>query len=131
MGELALLRGDPERATAELEQAQSLLPARGFSRTIHFIMPQHLPIWYALASAYLATGDEESAFRWFQRITDSTTEHLHWPIPFVRSSYYLGKIHESRGEMEKARTYYRRFYEYWKDGDIDRERVEEARRKLG
>jgi hypothetical protein len=26
--------------------------------------------------------------------------------------------------------YYHRFYEYWKDGDMDRERVEEARKKL-
>ena len=25
--------------------------------------------------------------------------------------------------MDKAREYYRRFYEYWKDGDMDRERV--------
>ena len=52
------------------------------------------------------------------------------PIPYVRSFYFLGKIHENRGEMEKAREYYQRFYEYWKDGDFDRERVEEARSKM-
>jgi hypothetical protein len=78
----------------------------------------------------LASGDEESASKWFQRITDSTTERLDWPIPYVRSFYFLGKIHENRGEMDQARKYYRRFYEYWKDGDIDREWVEEARSKL-
>jgi hypothetical protein len=27
--------------------------------------------------------------------------------------------------------YNRRIYEYWKDGDMDRERVEEAKSKLG
>jgi hypothetical protein len=32
--------------------------------------------------------------------------------------------------MAKAREYYRRFYEYWKDGDLDRERVEEAQSKF-
>jgi hypothetical protein len=51
--------------------------------------------------------------------------------PYVRSFYFLGKIHENRGEMEKAGEYYRRFYEYWKDGDVDRERVEEAKAKCG
>jgi hypothetical protein len=32
--------------------------------------------------------------------------------------------------MEKAREYYRRFYDYWKDGDMDRERVEEVESKI-
>ena len=51
------------------------------------------------------------------------------PVEFVRSFYFLGKINENRGDMEKAREYYRRFYEYWKDGDMDRERVDEAKSK--
>ena len=78
----------------------------------------------------MASGDEESASRWFRRITELTTERLNWPIPYVRCFYFLGKIHENRGEMEKAREYYRRFYEYWKDGDFDRERVGEALSKI-
>jgi tetratricopeptide (TPR) repeat protein len=127
-GEIALLRNDSERATAELEQAQSMLPARGFPQLR--TLPQHVPIWYSLASAYMASGDEDSASKWFQRIADSTTEHVDWPIPYVRSFYFLGKIHENQGDMEKAREHYHRFYEYWKDGDMDRERLEEARRKL-
>ena len=28
------------------------------------------------------------------------------------------RIHENRGETDKARECYRRFYEYWKDGDM-------------
>jgi hypothetical protein len=28
------------------------------------------------------------------------------------------------------KEHYRRFYEYWKDGNMDRERVEEVREKL-
>jgi hypothetical protein len=48
----------------------------------------------------------------------------------VRSHYFLGKIHEKRGEMEKAREYYRRFVELWNEGDLDRERIEEARSKI-
>jgi tetratricopeptide (TPR) repeat protein len=124
-GELALLRGNYQAALSELEQAQSMLPAR----KVHLLTSQHVPIWHALASAYLAAGREDNAAKWFRRITESTTERLSWPIPYVRSFYFLGKIHENRGEMDKARGYYRRFYEYWKDGDIDGERVKEAKRK--
>ena len=36
------------------------------------------------------------------------------------------KIHEKRGDTDEARAYYQRFVDYWKDGDMDRERVEEA-----
>ena len=118
-----------DKRRQKLEQAQSMLPTRGFARVDHPILPQHVPIWFALASAHMASGNEEGASRWFQRITDSTTERLAWPIPYVRSFYFLGKIHENRGDMQKAREYYRRFYEFWKDGDMDRERVEEAKRK--
>jgi hypothetical protein len=31
--------------------------------------------------------------------------------------------------MDRAREYYQRFVDFWGDGDIDRERVEEARTK--
>ena len=123
LGELALLRGDTVTAIRELEQAQSMLLPRGFPG-------DHVPIWFALGSAYLSAGEEDKALSWFERVEVSTNEHLLDPIPYVRSFYFLGKIHESRGEMEKARESYRRFYEFWKDGDLDREQVEEARRKI-
>jgi hypothetical protein len=32
--------------------------------------------------------------------------------------------------MTRARASYRRFVGYWKDGDLDRERVAEAQQKL-
>ena len=62
-------------------------------------------------------------------ISVAQKECVYRGIPYVRSFYFLGKIHENRGEMENAREYYRRFYEFWKDGDMDRERVEEAQKK--
>ena len=93
-------------------------------------LDQHVPIWFSLASAHLAAGDEEKAAEWLGRITESTTEHIRWPIRYVRSFYLLGKIQEERGEMEEARKYYRRFVEFWGDGDLDRDRVQEARGKL-
>jgi tetratricopeptide (TPR) repeat protein len=123
-GELALAKGETDRAVDELTRAQSMLAARGSTESTH------VPIWFSLGSAHLAAGNDTEAAKWFVRVIDSTTEHIDWPIPYVRSYYFLGKIHENRGDMDKAREYYQRFVEFWKDGDLDRERVEEALTKL-
>lgn len=75
-------------------------------------------------------GDDDEAAKWFERIVESTTEHINWPIEYVRTFYFLGNIHEERGESDQASEYYRRFVNFWGDGDLDRERVGEARGKL-
>jgi serine/threonine protein kinase/tetratricopeptide (TPR) repeat protein len=128
LGDLALARSDATLAISELERAQDLLPPRGFWRP--FGAPEHAPIWFSLASAYLLAGRDEEAASYFRRVLESTTERANWPIPYVRSLYFLGKIEEKRGNTEKARAHYGRFLEFWNDGDLDRERVEEARSKI-
>jgi len=128
MGELALAHGESTAAIEALTKAESMLPPRGFPAVWN--TAQHVPIWFSLAAAYLAVGDEAKAAEWFARITDSTTEHINWPIPYVRSFYFLGKFHENRGEMEKAREHYQRFVDHWKDGDLDREQVRESLDKI-
>jgi tetratricopeptide (TPR) repeat protein len=129
LGELALARGDTETAIKELGEAQSMLTLTGLVRVQR--RPPHVRIWFSLAKAYVESGDNEKAAQWFQHVADSMNERVQWPIPYVRSFYFLGKIHENLGDMEKAREVYRRFYEYWKDGDMDRERVEEVKISLG
>jgi tetratricopeptide (TPR) repeat protein len=124
-GDLSRARGENKRALAELERAVETLPAIVSTRP----PPRHVPMWYSFAQALLESGREEEAARWFERITDSTTERILWPLHSIRSLYFLAKIHEKRGDEERARDYYRRFLEYWKDGDLDRERVAEAREK--
>ncbi len=128
LGDLALARSDATRAIEELERARALLPQRGFWSRAG--LPEHAPIWFSLGSAHLLAGRDEEAASCFRRILESSTERLDWPIPYVRSLYFLGKIHEKRGETEKAQEYYRRFVEFWNDGDLDRERVEEAKSKI-
>jgi serine/threonine protein kinase/tetratricopeptide (TPR) repeat protein len=126
LGELALLRGQPAVAVTELTRAESALPPRGF----HLLSgTDHVPIWYSLAQASLATGDDASAEKWLRRVTESTTEHATWPIPYVRSFYLLARAQEKRGDNDGARASYGRFVSYWKDGDIDREQVAEAEKK--
>ena len=53
-----------------------------------------------------------------------------WQIPYVRSLYCLAKIHEKRGDTVKSREYFQRFLGFWKYGDLDRDLVKEAERKL-
>ena len=48
----------------------------------------------------------------------------------VRRDLFLGRLHESTGGKERAKEYYERFVDHWGDGDLDRERVEEARARL-
>jgi tetratricopeptide (TPR) repeat protein len=127
-GDLLLSRGDARGAIAELERAASTLPPRGFGGPTN--VPQHVPVWFSLASAYFAAGESEKAREWFEKIVSSGNERVFWAIPYVRSFYYLAKIDEKRGEPGKARENFQRFLDFWKDGDLDRGLVEEARLAL-
>jgi tetratricopeptide (TPR) repeat protein len=128
-GELLLSRGEARAAIGELEKAAATLPARGIGGPTN--LPQHVPVWFSLASAYLAAGEDARAEEWFERILSSTQERNFWPIPYVRSFYHLAKIHQKRGDPAGAKERFRQFFELWKDGDLDRDRIEEARRALG
>jgi Tfp pilus assembly protein PilF len=85
----------------------------------------------ALATAYIAAGEDAKAEDVLDEILDAGSERIALPEIWVRSHYHLAQIHERRGDNERARELYRRFYELWRDGDIDRDRVEEAKRKSG
>jgi TolB-like protein/cytochrome c-type biogenesis protein CcmH/NrfG/predicted Ser/Thr protein kinase len=126
-GRVALARRDFAAALADLDQAQKALSPRGYNPT--GVSP-HAEVWFALGEANLGAGRDAEATRWFQHIADSGFEHATYPEQFVRSFYFLGTLHEKRGDMVKAREAYRRFVGYWKDGDLDRDRIAEAQRKL-
>jgi eukaryotic-like serine/threonine-protein kinase len=126
-GYMALARSDYSAAIKELSVAHGLLSPRGGS----IIAPsQHVPAWFALGEAHWGAGKPADAMPWFERVAASGYEHSFFPIEYVRSFYYLGKIHEAAGDMTKARDAYRRFVGYWKDGDLDRDRIAEAQKKL-
>ena len=52
-------------------------------------------------------------------------------IAYVRAHFLLAEIVEKRGDTARARRLYSTFLDYWGNGDIDRERVAIARRKIG
>jgi serine/threonine protein kinase/tetratricopeptide (TPR) repeat protein len=120
-GLIALDARDIDTAVRELTRAESMLPPNPLDRGI--------PVWFALGSAYLAAGRDSEAAAQFQRIVESISR-TDVPFEYVRSLYLLGHIADRQGDREKARAFYGRFLEYWADGDIDRDRVAEARKKL-
>ncbi len=50
----------------------------------------------------------------------------------VRSSivYMLGKIYEQLGKKNKAKEYYKKFLDLWKDADPGIAEVEDAKKRL-
>jgi tetratricopeptide (TPR) repeat protein len=120
-GLMALDRHDPAVAIRELEQAESmLLPNSG---------PQ-VTVWDALGRAYVAAGNYPAAAKRFQLLADSGPRRAFSPIEYVRSLYYLGVANEKQGNREKAREYYRKFLGYWEKGDMDRDKVADAQKKV-
>ena len=85
---------------------------------------------FDLGSAYLDSGNDSEAARRFEKIVTSGTQRANEPLQYVRSLYFLGQISDRKGDRAKAADYFKQFVKYWGDGDIDRERVAEARKKI-
>ncbi len=126
-GELALEEGDVGLAVSELEEARSLLPPGSTA----YLAGPHVSTWRSLANAYIAAGEDPKAEILLNRILNAGAMRLNREYIWVRSHFLLAQIYERRGDTEKARDLYRQFYELWSDGEIDRDRVEEAKRKSG
>jgi tetratricopeptide (TPR) repeat protein len=86
-----------------------------------------LLLLYALGSQLSERGDPDEALRLFERIAALREAALYWPIPWVRTFHHLAVLHAARGEREGAVAAARRFLDLWGEGDLDRDRVEEAR----
>jgi eukaryotic-like serine/threonine-protein kinase len=125
-GVVALHRRDADAAVRALTAAERLLPAASFAPVSE---PPQMPIWFAAGEAQLAAHRDAEAAARFQKIVDSGSLRATSPIEFVRSLYYLGQINERKGDRAKAAEYYRRFLQYWGDGEIDRDKVADARKR--
>jgi tetratricopeptide (TPR) repeat protein len=125
-GEIALLNHDTAKAVAELTKAVDMQPPRGAP-----IAPSwHAELWYAAALAHIAAGADAQAAPLLERL-QSGHERLFGMEVWGRSFYQLGGIYERRGDQARAREQYARFVELWGDGDLEREWVLEARKRMG
>jgi tetratricopeptide (TPR) repeat protein len=127
-GLAALAGGNAAAAVPSLQSAAATMPPRSGN----YLAPSlHLTVWSALGQALLESGKPAEALPWFRKCADSGFEHIYEPAAFVRSFYFLGRIYEQQGDTARSREAYRRFVGYWKDGDLDRERIAEAQKKGG
>ncbi len=121
--DLALMQENLPGARAKLEEALGLLPPGprppAFDDEVRYAFP--------LAEVRLLEGDATGAAELFAQIVELGAQRIYYPHEYVRSFYYLGKIAEEDGDRVAARRHYQRFLDYWADGELDRERVDEAR----
>jgi tetratricopeptide (TPR) repeat protein len=82
---------------------------------------------FALASALFERGELESALGVFDEVLRDEESVLSWPIPFIRALFFRGRIRALRGDESGAIADGDRFLSFWGTGDLDRERVDEAR----
>ena len=125
-GEIALIRGDTNTGVAELMKAQQMLPVHG--PPIGPPSP-HGDLWFAAAAAAIKAGRDADAAPLLERL-QAGHERVVAMEAYGRSFYLLGQIYERRGDSARAREQYARFVNLWKDGDLEREWVAEAEKKV-
>lgn len=122
--DMAAARGDHEAAVRQYAEAEKLLPP--VERPRGPGAGEFALVRYDLGTAHLALGHDAEAARYFGLVTKTGQPRVFYPMLYVRSFYFLGELAEKRGDREAARGHYARFLSYWKDGDLDRDRVAEA-----
>ncbi len=83
-------------------------------------------IRFALARAYRGVDRLDDAAVELRELIASGRNRSDRPIEYVRSFYLLGQLAEQQGQREEARRNYRRFVDYWADGDLDRDEIAHA-----
>jgi TolB-like protein len=124
-GDVARYLGDATTAVRELERAVDGLPPRG---SVLFPSIQ-IPMWFSMASAFLAADRDRDAQAWLERITAAGHERGYAFLPYVRSHFLLATLYEE-SDRPRSQQLYARFLDFWRDGEIDRARVAEAQRKI-
>lgn len=84
-------------------------------------------IRFALALALMERGKLEEASGELDEVLQEEQALLHWPIPFVRALFFRARIRGRLGDDSGAATDAERFLSHWGEGDMDPERLKEAR----
>jgi tetratricopeptide (TPR) repeat protein len=124
-GDLAAARGDTAAARSLYEKAAAARPADTLKDDMRLA-----EINYDLARAALASGRREEARRALREVADAGLGRLDLPLAYVRSLALLARLEEEAGRPAEARRLYDRYLACWKDGQIDREEVARAARRL-
>ncbi|MGH9391495.1 MAG: hypothetical protein ACRD1Z_17965 [Vicinamibacteria bacterium] len=112
----------PEAAVETLLQCAASLPRPDGNPSTAGIL-----VRFALASVLFERGELSSALGVFEQVLHDEEAVLYWPIPFIRALFFRGRIRALRGDESGASADGERFLSFWGTGDLDRERVDEAR----
>ena len=88
---------------------------------------------FLLASAYERAGERDSAIAVYERsVTTPGYERPFEESATLGPTYkHLGELYEEKGQLDKAREYYGRFVDLWKNADAELQvQVRDARQRL-
>jgi tetratricopeptide (TPR) repeat protein len=122
-GVMAVARRDTDTAIRNLQAAVSQMPSANFDE-------EGMQMTFFLGEALWTNDEHERAVEHFLLITDATLGRLENPVAYVRSLWYLGTYYAEIGDRAQAEQYYTRYLGYWGDGQVDRDRVAQAREYL-
>ena len=126
-GELALNRGDLERAasafSAAVPNARIYDPLTIFASTLL----NDLPTRDGLARVAIARGDLDDAVARYRALL-AYGPQSHWVAPYEPLYVFnIARLLEKKGDRIGAVEEYRRFLEFWKNADADLPELAEAR----
>ena len=81
----------------------------------------------SLAYAYRKAGRLEEAARKYEEIVSNFQINREAQEDWILAHYELGNIYRDLGEVEKAKEYYGKFLDIWKDADDNIPILDEAR----
>lgn len=116
-GEIAKATGDARSAGRHFEASLTIFPDDRVAR-------------FALADLLESQGDFSGAESFYRDITDRPLSSNEFLAPGILAHYRLARVLEASGRREEAAVSYRRFLEFWGDGDAGIPQVEEARNRL-
>jgi len=119
-GLMALARRDVASSARNLRAALEANPSRDIS-------DEAVQIRFFLGESLWQTDRHDEAAELFRAIERTRLPRVNQPQHWVRSLWYLGRYHADRGESADAARYFSKFLEYWGNGELDRDKVEQAR----
>jgi len=124
MGNIELGQKNFSGAIEHYQKALPLLPHQYATNN------EHALFYDALASAHYQAGQLEAAQKEYEDIQSLTIARLYYGDIYAKSFYWLGKIHDQKGEFQIAKDYFLKFLGLFKNADPGLPEVEDARKRL-
>ncbi len=125
MGMIEFEKKKYSRAVKFLTKARKMLysPSEG-SPEVHSLFA------FSLGQAYYEAGKMDKAQKEYETLISLALGRIGDGNFYAKSLYMLGKIFQEKGQKLKAREYYNRFLQLWKDADPGFPEVEDAQKRL-